>query len=271
MVFNGKSSDKKGSMENAHPSLLDSFGLGSGEVEVFPEGQQVTDSTGKTLAARDSLALQESGGVIKEEEHSDEFSVVDENSLDDDAISADSRGGSRRKILRIALLSALVLAIVLGTVLTRNKRGKSRYVEPGIVSGAQLDSNVAPTSLPSQSPTSVLESTMEYQLLAPYVNPPSKLLDPESPQGKAFTQILSEQTSEEFEFRVKQRFAMMVVFFAMGGEDWSWQKGWSDFSEDECDWHGVAICRFRDGHRIVAGLRLCKCIDSKKEPFIILF
>lgn len=237
-------------MSNSDQKLT-SFGSKAGQVEVYPEKPQ-TILTGesidpKTLAARDSLALQEAGSVVSEEIDVDEYSLA--NSADDSA-----PGKNRRRSLRIGLLLALVLAVVLATVLTSDNFKQKRAVDPGVVSGAQEEANVAPTTVP----TNPLELTPEYQILKPYVTPPDKLLDPETPQGKAFEQLLSEDIPEDKEFRVKQRFAMMVLYFAMGGENWAWQSGWSDFSEDECDWHGVAICRFRDGRKIAAGLQIRK-------------
>jgi hypothetical protein len=238
-----------------------------GGVEVFPL-QPITTLGGEsidppTLAARDSLALQEVGRVptfrsdVSEDIDVDEYVVTGEEGeeigVDEYAGSLKSPGGGidRRKSLRIGLLLALVLTIVLATVLTSDKRKQNRAASSGIVAGAEEESFVA-------EPTDPLELTPEFQILKPYVNPPSKLLDPETSQGKAFQQLLAEDIAEDKEFRVTQRFAMMVVYFSMGGENWAWQSGWSNFSEDECDWHGVAICRFRDGRKIAAGLQIRK-------------
>ena len=231
-------------------------------MEVFPEGQQVTDSEGKTLAAKDSLALQESSlAAMDRQEHgiNEEFLDDPADPVEQDAKSMDSTydGQRRRKVVAmLCLLSIVLLAIILGTVLTRPNRSQNQNPEPNVISGAQMTDNVAVTSAPSLAPTSAMESTMEYQLLEPYVNPPSLLLDPESPQGKAFRQILSEQIDQDPEFRIKQRFAMMAAYYAMGGENWTWQTGWNVFSENECDWHGVAICRYQDGRKIAAGFRI---------------
>jgi hypothetical protein len=236
-------------MSDSMPKMT-SFKSKGGQVEVFPEKPLATLG-GENLAARDSLALQdqsvsEVGIEVSEEIDVDEYSVPES--------VEPSGGGNRRKSLRIGLLLALVLAVVLATVLTRDNRKQKRAFEPAVVAGAEEEILVAPTAAPSNP----LELTPEYQILKPYVAPPTKLLDPETPQGKAFEQILSENITEDKEFRVRQRFAMMVVYFAMGGENWAWQSGWSNFSEDECDWHGVAICRFRDGRKIAAGLQIRK-------------
>lgn len=236
---------------------LTSFGLKGGEVEVFPEkpGYGLEEmAVSDTLAARDSLALQEVGSVVSEGVHGDVF----EDDREDDAISTMSRGKKTRRRLRIAFLLAVVLAVVLAAVLTRSNRKDGRDAEPSIVAGAEEENHTAPTGVPSPAPSSSLELSMEFQVLKPYIREPSKLLDPETPQGKAFEQIMSEGITEDFGFRIKQRFAMMVVYYTMGGENWSWRSGWNDFSEDECDWHGVAICRYRDGRRIAAGLQLRK-------------
>lgn len=256
----GQSQDSSTSQADSSP--LSNYGLRSGEVEVFPEGQKVVDSQGNTLAARDSLALQESSYAVwvRQEHDADEDYLDDSRDpTEEHARSMDSNDDGtrlRRVITMVCLLSMVVLAIILGAVLTHNNRGDNQYPEPNVASGAQMSDNVAVTTTPSLAPTAAIEATMEYQLLEPYVNPPSLLLDPESPQGEAFRQILSEQISEDPEFRIKQRFAMMATYFAMGGTNWTWQTGWNDFSENECDWHGVAICRYNDGRKIAAGLRI---------------
>lgn len=243
---------------------LDNYGLRSGEVEVFPHGQKVTDEGGITLSAKDSLALQESNFAALERQDLDTTGDVflddstDAMEEQDRAMDSNNNNGGkrRRKILAMAfLLTMVLLAIILGTVLTSSQYRQNHGMEPKVASGAQMaETEVTPA--PTLAPTSVLESTSEYQILEPYVDPPSLLLDPQTPQGKAFQQILSEQIKDDPEFRVKQRFAMMATYYAMGGENWTWQTGWNEFSEDECDWHGVAICRYQDGRKIAAGLRI---------------
>jgi hypothetical protein len=167
---------------------------------------------------------------------------------DDDHQSASGIQG--RRASRIAIFCTLAVAIVLASVLSWNDRRDQ--APAAVMEGAELENN----SVPTFAPTVGLQATAEFQILKPYVNPPSKLVDPDTPQGKAFSQILEENITEDSEFRIKQRFAMMVLYFSTGGETWSWQSGWRDFSENECDWHGVAICRYRDGRKVAAGFQL---------------
>ena len=208
-----------------------------------------TDS--KRLAYSDSLALQEGGrSIVSEEIDADEYSTN---------ASVEEEGRNRRRSLRACLLLALLLAVVVAVVLTSDNRKQKKAVDPG-VSGASEEVLVAPTSAPSNpaEPSNPLTLTPEFLILKPQVADPDKLLDPATPQGKAFQQILSEGITDDKEFRITQRYAMMVIYYSTGGENWAWQSGWSDFSAEECDWHGVAICRFSEGRRIAAGLQIGK-------------
>lgn len=226
---------------------MTSFGLNDGEVEVFPAQVYKVRSEENSTRNHDAESV-----AVSESIDADEFSVdrLPPNMIDDDLSTGGRRG---RKAIRIVLLCTLVAAIVLGTMLSRNNR--QERLQPGIVAGAEVEDNAV---LPTLAPTTFLEATAEYQILKPYVNPPNKLLDPETPQGKAFAQIVNEGIDEDEEFRVKQRFSMMAVFFSTGGEAWSWKAGWTGFSENECEWYGVSICRFRDGRRVAAGLQIRK-------------
>lgn len=167
---------------------------------------------------------------------------------------------SGRNILRAWIGLVVVASVILVTTLPRRNKSSDRS-GPTVVSNVQEDETLT-TFEPTPAPTSELELTLEYQILKPYVDMPKKLLDESTPQGQAFSQILSENISDDASFRIRQRFAMMTVFFATGGDQWAWTSGWDTFTEEECNWHGVAICRFRDGRRVVTGLHLRKYIST---------
>lgn len=269
---------------------LDCFGLFDDDIEVDEEQhqQQVFQQRQRhyqpekglsqrelSLANRDSLAIEAmmenstvSPSVTRSEViPADDYSLVkmQPRSHDDDHHQRDGNR-RRRNRLRGILVLTLLLAIVLATVLTRNNRKENgRGSEPNVISKGEQDldagdntTDTTSTMAPSTAPTSSLELTLEYQVLKPYVDT-ALLLDPETPQGKAFLQVMAEGiTTYELGFRIKQRFAMMVLYFSMGGPDWVWNTGWRTFEEEESDWFGVAITRFRNGNRIVAALQLRK-------------
>jgi hypothetical protein len=191
-----------------------------------------------SMAVRDSLALQSSttGG----EPH---YSREDSDALDHSPPGeVDAR--KRRRRLQMAMFLALVLVVVLSTVLTRKNRDSGSGAEFVETSGVTAAEDSEPEIFPTASPTSELETTLEYLVLSPFIENPKLLLDPSTPQGKAFEQILSEGRTDEF--RIKQRAALMIVYFSTGGENWDWNHGWETFEENECSWYGVLICRYHE-------------------------
>mmetsp|Transcript_592 Transcript_592/g.998 ORF Transcript_592/g.998 Transcript_592/m.998 type:complete len:703 (-) Transcript_592:1530-3638(-) len=142
--------------------------------------------------------------------------------------------------------------------------------------GPKGDTPVGP-SVPNRPPEEVeeLKASEAYSILGPKVENPALLLDPETAQGKAFDQIFLETSAErgdsgdgpgrfldelaevealeeeeedgrelqsEFrEYRISQRFALMVLYFSTGGDESAWLNnlGWNIFERNECEWHGV--------------------------------
>ena len=135
-----------------------------------------------------------------------------------------------------------------------------------------------------------LKASEAYNILGPQVENPALLLDPETAQGKAFDRIFLETSAEredsgdgagrflehleELEaiealddgrelqtdtfrdYRITQRFALMVLYFSTGGESaWLNTMGWEVFERSECEWHGVE-CFNRN--RIATNVTLCK-------------
>jgi hypothetical protein len=158
-------------------------------------------------------------------------------------------------IIFFTLITVIVLCI---TLTRRNEESEARLENVG---GAEQQSNTetqSPTTLPSSAPTAQAQQSLEFQIISAKVENPELLLDPNSPQGMAFEQILSEGRTEAF--RILQRFALMVVYFSTDGEKWEWNHGWEDFSEDECRWMGIAMCRMQpDGNLAVAKISLGEC------------
>lgn len=222
------------------------------EAPVLPYKDIEADSYSQNQSSAFGRALaDESPTVVSEEIDVDECSQSTTKLL------------SRRNMLRMVLGLLVVAAVIVASTLPGRNRNNSDSSDTPAVSSFQ-EEDASPTLQPTLSPTSQLEMTLEYQVLKPYVNPPEKLLDDSTPQGKAFAQLLSEGISEDFSFRIKQRFSMISLFFATNGGQWAWTNGWDTFSAEECDWQGVAICRYRNGRRVVTGIQLRKFYKQKK-------
>lgn len=131
--------------------------------------------------------------------------------------------------------------------------------------------------VPNRPPKEVekMKASEAYGVLGPQVENPALLLDPETPQGKAFDQIFQETTApgrklaglwnreegrdlqtEYKDYRITQRFALLVLYFSTSGEtSWVENLGWDVFEPNECEWHGVE-CFNRN--RITTSVLLCK-------------
>lgn len=201
----------------------------------------------------------------------------------------------RSRCLKGFGILTLILAISMGVVayvqfvdgqqnVTRMNTGSGTDPsQAGKADGGPKDQPPTNPTNPDLSPEEVeiLKASEAYSILGPQVENPALLLDPETAQGKAFNQIYQETKNsgddgERFlkdlaelevmeagrvlqtfrEYRITQRFALMVLYFATGGEfTWFYNLGWDIFENNECEWHGVE-CFNRN--RITTSLNLCK-------------
>ena len=166
----------------------------------------------------------------------------------------------RRKILGLAsCLVLLIVAVALSVALTNRKAETDAGVENkkliGVVEKETEITNSPtgipdPTDMPTPAPTKEAQNSLEYEIISPKVEDPQLMLNPSTPQGMAFQQILSEGRTDAF--RILQRFALMVIHFSTGGENWDFKHGWQGFEEDECQWMGITTCRMQS-HGSLAG------------------
>jgi hypothetical protein len=139
-------------------------------------------------------------------------------------------------------------------------------------------SSGTPTLIPTMIPTIPATSTREYKAISPYIENPDTLVDASTSQGKAFAAVLDDGLSVEY--RILQRFAMMVLFFSTNGMHWNFRHesnvfrspsneslptGWDTFSSAECTWHGVECQQKSDGNWVVTTIRL-----GKQTPISVL-
>lgn len=177
----------------------------------------------------------------------------------------ESKAGRRRLFILSSLVMGLC-ALVLAVLLSGGSKDKSQnntetnFRETPKTSTPTLPPmtptiSPVPTIAPSTAPTSLLQTTPLYGMLKDLVGDPQSLVDPNSPQGKAFQVIYNRNETDPF--LVVQRFALMVVYFTTGGEYWRWNFGWKEYAEGiddiltdhECDWMGVSLCRFQDNNK----------------------
>lgn len=131
---------------------------------------------------------------------------------------------------------------------------------------APFPPTISPISNPTMSPApaSTLAPTIRnveailnsetYDIISSVVDDQDALLDLDTPQGKAFELVYEQYNQdsqgralakipEEEEYRMIQRYVLMVLYYGTGGDDlWIFNLGWRDFEDDECDWVGVVSC-----------------------------
>ena len=170
--------------------------------------------------------------------------------------------GNKRKKMGILICLLLIAVIVLSVVLTRDKSGTRTVTEFSMVQGNGTIISSTPTQSPSlrptPSPTSRLQNSLAYQVIGAKVNNTALLLDASTPQGQAFQEIASQGMTDKF--RILQRYALAVLFFTTGGENWQWLTGWQALQGDECLWYGIGTCRMQPNNQsAVSNIRLGKC------------
>lgn len=234
----------------------------------------VEDVQEVSLASRDAMSLRSSKKRPLQTIQNDENTVYVEYYL-----PSHSNARKKRRILVLLTILGLVGVIILSVALRRRERTKEGesnneneksvdLIEEQVI-GTPAPSQKTPvpsqkdkpSSQPSSSPTSYAQQTLAYEIISSKIEDPTLLVTPGTPQYNAFQLVLGEGRTDPF--RILQRFALMVVYFSTSGMDWEWKHGWHEFSEDECDWMGVAICRMQDhGGRAVASLSLGKCVQK---------
>ncbi|KAI2496893.1 hypothetical protein MHU86_17586 [Fragilaria crotonensis] len=134
----------------------------------------------------------------------------------------------------IKLIIVIAILLVLGGVV-----GIIVYVtSPKGVPGIETS---APSMAPSSSPTLIQDDVM----LAAYIlSGRGPLADPSSPQFRAVGWISTYDTIDTFGFGAvfEQRYAMVVTYFSLQGEEWINGEKWLDPTLHECDWSAGIVC-----------------------------
>lgn len=111
----------------------------------------------------------------------------------------------------------------------------------------------APTMTPSQSPTFLSDDLVA---AASFLSRPEKLEDRSSPQFRAVGWMSSFDTIDTsgLGLAFAQRYALVVMYFSLGGEGWTNQEKWLDPSLHECDWSSGIFCLYDvSERRVVTG------------------
>jgi hypothetical protein len=115
-------------------------------------------------------------------------------------------------------------------------------------------SPTTPAPIPPTPPCNLAEKREFLLGLLSRTTETSKLLDLDTPQGKAYSFLREEEPSFVCKPTIMQRYGLTTIYFAMGGTSWSNTDGWLG-DKHECAWFGVEC----NADKFVTGLNLGTC------------
>ncbi|CAB9518889.1 Leucine Rich Repeat [Seminavis robusta] len=94
-----------------------------------------------------------------------------------------------------------------------------------------------PTSTPSAAPPMSLDGTIKALLEEETL---VALADPGSPQFRAFEWLLEDPNLPSYlDAHLRQKFALVSLYYATSGDTWKDNTSWLDHSIDECEWYNA--------------------------------
>ncbi|CAB9499058.1 LRR receptor-like serine threonine-protein kinase [Seminavis robusta] len=166
---------------------------------------------------------------------------VDEETQPDDLpmaqdYNAESQDQDREKRMKqfktkvlLGVIVLLAINLIVVAIFTPGKKNPEENSE----------TTVAPTEGPSRNPSPAPTSYSEYWLsLLPTTTVSTILENQDSPQSRAYDWLLDDIQSSPFLSydRIKQKFALVVLYFATGGDNWLKNTNWLNHTVHECDW-----------------------------------
>lgn len=188
--------------------------------------------------AREGLQVDETGAIpgFLADEEVDEAVVVGEIRPDYEVESEERKEYLNKVSKAVACIVLLIIAIGVPVALTYKNSIFIGQADEVISSPTKT-----PSTVPSQSP-SFMPSSIDFVDVVEKLFPLSgeKLIDVRSPQHKAARWIADEDPRQldvddpSFE----QRYAMAVLYFSLGGDNWNSKDGWLS-EKSECKWEFV--------------------------------
>ncbi|CAB9506318.1 Leucine Rich Repeat [Seminavis robusta] len=131
-------------------------------------------------------------------------------------------------ILAVVLQFVVIMILVIVLVPEKNKG-----LEESTTIGTESMKTESPTSPPTSAPT-ILADTWD---LLPG-STLSALDDPNSAQARAYDWVLTDPNRTSYpQWKILQRFALVVFYYSTGGEAWNLQEDWLSYNVDECSWY----------------------------------
>lgn len=126
---------------------------------------------------------------------------------------------------------------------------RSRTPDPttlGPTAKPQGDENLANSPLQGAPELTSPASKIVYEMLREYMDDDSRVVDPRTPQGKAFQDLVAAEENRPMRqsYRVIQRYALMTLYYSTNPDSWYSTFGWDNYNfENECGFYGIETCR----------------------------
>jgi len=163
---------------------------------------------------------------------------------------------SKRTLIIVAVAFVVMIAAVVGGVVGSGGRGSNNKSALEGPNTTEVPS-IAPTpSVVTGAPTTEQANAMvnfvtSIKLSDTAIGHP---LSAEIPEEAAIIWLLENTNlsvgNPSSEFRLRQKYALLVLYYATNGVSWTNNVGWLDPNTDECDWNGITTCDrvFVDGN-----------------------
>jgi len=132
---------------------------------------------------------------------------------------------------------------------TSSPTKRPRTADPTILDPTakpQGDENLANSPLQDDPELRSPASKIVYEMLREYMDDDSRVVDPRTPQGKAFQDLVAAEESQPMRqsYRVIQRYALMTLYYSTNPDSWYSTFGWDNYNfENECGFYGIETCR----------------------------
>lgn len=151
-------------------------------------------------------------------------------------LEEDARRDKKRKILCLLLLLILIgIGVAVGVVLAK----KPSDEEPKVITTTTTTTEEDESTLsPSTAPVDPLQDTLARLFVNPSRYPTE---DDESPSWRAvlFLTTEHENLKDRDISHLGQRYAVINMYYSLGGADWIDDLGFLDTSRHECDWNAL--------------------------------
>ncbi|CAB9499060.1 leucine rich repeat [Seminavis robusta] len=162
---------------------------------------------------------------VDEETHPDNLPEAQDYNAESQDRNREKRMKEFKTKVLLGVIGLLTIVLVMVAIVTPGKKNIKEEWEP--------------TGGPNRNPSPAPTSYSEYWLsLLPTTTVSTILESQDSPQSRAYDWLLEDTDSLLFlsHDRIKQKFALAVLYFATGGENWLTSTNWLNHSVHECDW-----------------------------------